>query len=66
MVTKGEMTEAQAREENQEAVMRARVELSTEEFEEFARRIGLGLHRYEKELSELGRPIPGNDPQKPN
>lgn len=66
LVSKGEMTEAQALEENKEAIMRLRVELSTEEFQEFMDGIGLEAYRRAAEISALGRPSPGNDPLKPN
>ena len=66
LVSKGEMTEAEAHDRNEDALIQLRVELSTEEFQEFMNGIGLEAYRRCAELSTLGRPVPGNDPLMPN
>jgi hypothetical protein len=66
MVSKGEMTLDQANEQNTEYVERQRAEMTMEEFDEFFSGIGRLNYMANKEMSELGRPVPGNDPQNPN
>ncbi|HXE62112.1 MAG TPA: hypothetical protein VN519_01145 [Bryobacteraceae bacterium] len=66
LVSSGELTHVQAMEENNEAIALLRVELSREDFDEFMRLFASEIYRCNTELSALGRPIPGNDTQKPN
>jgi len=66
LVSSGEMTHAQATDENNEAIALLRVELSHEDFDEFMRLFASEIYRCHTELSSLGRPTPGNDPKKPN
>jgi hypothetical protein len=66
LVSKGEMTATEEQEGDEDAISRLRIELTDQEFEDFMNGFALSIHKRETELSSLSRPIPGNDPQKPN
>jgi hypothetical protein len=62
----GEITEAQANRELEEMTLQAQLEMTDEEFEEFFSQVMVMDYAVSVQLSADGRPIPGNDPQKPN
>jgi hypothetical protein len=66
LVFKGEMTATEEKEGYEDAISRLRIELTDQELEDFMNGVALEIHKRQTELSSLGRPIPGNDPQKPN
>ena len=62
----GEITEAQANRELEEMTLSAQLEMTDEEFDDFLSRVLVMDHAASTLLSEEGRPVPGNDPKKPN
>ncbi len=62
----GEITEAQANRELEEMTLSAQLEMTDEEFDEFLSRVLIMDHAASAQLSAEGRPVPGNDPNKPN
>ena len=62
----GEITEAQANLELEEMTLTAEMQMTPEEFEEFFRHVMVMDYAVEAQLSQDGRPVPGNDPKRPN
>jgi hypothetical protein len=62
----GEITEAQANHELEEMTLSAQMEMTDEEFEEFFSRVMILDYAASAQLSAEGRPVPGNDPNRPN
>jgi hypothetical protein len=65
-MTAGEITSSEADDEEQELLMRARLDLTDEQGEEFLRGV-LSIHQtIANELLRRGHPVSGNNPDKPN
>jgi hypothetical protein len=62
----GKITEAEANRELEEMTLHAQLEMTDEEFEEFFSQVIELDYAVAVQMSADGRPIPGNDPQKPN
>ena len=62
----GEITEAQANRELEEMTISAQFDMNDEEFEEFLGRVMIMDYAASAQLSADGRPVPGNDPNRPN
>jgi hypothetical protein len=62
----GKITEAQANLELEEMTISAEIEMSDQEFEEFFGRVMMMDYVASAQLSADGRPVPGNDPNRPN
>ncbi len=62
----GEITEAQANRELEEMTLSAQMEMTDEEFDEFLSRVMILDYAASAQLSADGRPVPGNDPKRPN
>jgi len=62
----GEITEAQANLELEEMTISAEIEMNDDEFEEFFSRVMIMDYAASAQLSADGRPVPGNDPNRPN
>lgn len=62
----GEITEAQANLELEEMTISAQIEMNDQEFEEFLARVMIMDYAASAQLAADGRPVPGNDPNRPN